>query len=129
MKLNPDCIRDILLAVEDTTDYYHQFEYVAHENVHERLKEYTHDEIVYHIHQCKLAGLLHGCNITVSAGYITIEDLAPAGHEFLANIRKNSVWEKVKGIAVEVGTSSLTSLAEIARLSLIETIRDYFGIT
>lgn len=128
MKLNPDCVRDILLAVEDTVDYYKLFEYIVSDNVHAKLQRYTHDEIVYHVHQCMLAGFIHGCDINLTGAYITIEDLTPAGHEFLANVRKNQIWEKVKGIASEVGTNSLSSLAEIARLALLETIKNHFGI-
>ena len=129
MKLNPDCIRDILLAIEDTTDYYTQFEYVASDKVHEKLKQYNHDEIVYHIHQCSLAGLIRGENITLTGAYITVEDLTPAGHEFLANIRKNWIWERVKDVSEEIGTQSLSALVEIAKLSLLEAIKKRFNVT
>ena len=129
MKLKPDCVRDILLAVEDSTDYYTPFLYVPEHEVHEKLQKYTHNEIAYHAHQCHLAGLIHGYDANLSAAFIRIEDLSPAGHEFLANTRKNSVWEKVKEIGDEIGSDSAKSLAEIAWQMVLQLIRSKFPIT
>lgn len=129
MKLNPDCVRDILFAVEETVDYYTMFEYVAVDGVHEKLKKYSHDEVVYHIHQCNLSGLLHGCDINISGAYVRIEDLSPAGHEFLSNTRKNAVWEKVKKVGDEIGSDSLRSLAAIAGQMIRQLIKDNLPVT
>ena len=128
MKLNPDCIRDVLLAVEDTTDYYNRFEYTCGETVHTLVKKYTHDEIVYHIHQGRMSGLFYQCYIHGNGAHITIDDLSPEGHAFLANTRQNPIWQAVKDAASEIGTESLTALMEIAKLSVIQVIRKHFGI-
>ena len=129
MKLNPDCVRDILLAIEDTVDYYQLFEYTMDEDNHVKIAGYTHGEIVYHIHQCRLAGLLYECSISGNGAYITVEDLTPAGHDFLSNTRKNAVWEKIKEVSEEIGSDSLKSLAAIAGQMIIQLIKNRLPIT
>ena len=56
MKLNPDCIRDILLEVEEKTDLSHVVEFTESEPITGRLARYSRSEIVYHIKQCDLNG-------------------------------------------------------------------------
>ena len=56
MKLNPDCIRDILLEVEEKTDLSHFVEFTEAEPITGRLARYSSSEIVYHIKQCDLNG-------------------------------------------------------------------------
>lgn len=129
MKLNPDCIRDVLMTVEQTVNYTTGFEYRINQEVPKKLAKYTHDEIVYHIHQSRLAGLLFECHINGAGAYITIDDLTPAGHEFLANIRSDSVWEKVKGAAASTCGNSLRGIAQIAQALMIEIIKQYLGVT
>lgn len=128
MKLKPDCTRDILIAIEDVVDLQTKFVYTPGEKAPDSLKNYSPDEIAYHIRQCDLSGFLIGCEIFCYGGLITVQDLTPAGHEFLANTRKNSIWEKVKEIGDEVGSDSLKSLAEIARQVIVQLIRSKFPI-
>lgn len=129
MKLNSECTRDILIAIEDIVDLQTKFEYTPGEKAHERLKGYDPDEIAYHVRQCDLSGLLIGCEIFCCGGLITVRDLTPAGHEFLANTRKNAVWEKVKEIGDEIGSNSAKDLAEIAKQVVIQLIKSKFNIT
>lgn len=53
MKLNPDCIRDILLVVEEIPDINHHWRFDK-ETVPELLPNYSFDEVMYHIRQCQL---------------------------------------------------------------------------
>ena len=127
MKLNPDCIRDILLTVEDHSDFYHQTEY-KHESPFERLQKYTHDEIVYHIMQCEQSGLIYDVHYYDGGYHTDIRDLSPAGHEFLANIRNDSFFNKIKNIAKELGTNSLKDISQIATASASMLIKAHFEI-
>lgn len=110
MKLNPDCIRDILLYVEKYSDFYHTTEYCK-EQIPEELKSYTHSEIVYHISQSQKSFLINGVHFYDDGKHILINDLTPSGHEFLANIRDDTLWNKVKS----KGSSSLPIILEIAK--------------
>lgn len=112
LKLNPDCIRDILLTVEETVSFGEVMRYDS-DTAYTRLSAYTPDEVMYHIEQCELSGLLTKVNWFMAPGCL-IHNLSPAGHEFLANIRNDTNWAKTKDVAKEVGSFSLTTLTQIA---------------
>jgi len=114
MKLNPDCIRDILLAVEKECSYNHAYEYEKDSVNSEFLTNYTHDEIVYHIRQCSKSGLIDSLNSYDGGDNILIGDLSPEGHEFLANIRQDNNWNKTKEIATKAGSFGLDILKTIS---------------
>jgi len=97
VKLNPDCIRDILLTVEDNTDYKSCYEYPAETDKSPLLSKYSDDEIRYHIMQCEKTGFIELERDLTDNMYIG--DLTPYGHEFLANIREKSVWNQTKTVA------------------------------
>ena len=129
MKLNPDCIRDILMAIEDVTEYNAAFEYTPNDQDHKGLTKYSAGEVLYHIRQCELAGLVVDVEHAFSGELMIVGDLSPAGHEFLANTRKSAVWEGVKGVAGEIGSNSLSTLVEIAKQAVLALIKQRFGIT
>lgn len=118
MRLNPDCIRDILLVVEEHTDITHivQLDFSSDEDTEScfnQLNKYSKDELMYHVKQCELCGFFTDVNWFLG-GQCAIHYLSPYGHEFLANIRADTNWNKVKRKATEVGSESLSVLAQIA---------------
>ena len=129
MRLNPDCIRDILLSVEESTEIDVLFEYNRDGRGGTRLGAYDHDVIRYHIRQCEMAGLITGYREFDAGSYIKIPDLTPAGHEFLANIRNDFVWTRTKRLASKIGTGSLQSMVQIACAVVVEVIKSELGIT
>lgn len=112
MKLNPDCIRDILLTVEESPGVHPQIPYPCEEE-YARLKSYSKDEVLYHIKQCELSYLVTKVSWFLG-GACVVHDLSPNGHEFLANIRSDDNWTKTKEVASKVGSSSLDMLTKIA---------------
>ena len=128
MKLNPDCIRDILLSIEETTDCDNSFVYESGKTHIQRLEKYSDDEVVYHLRQCNMAGLLVGYDFSFGRGYNEAEDLSPAGHEFLAKIRSNSIWGKTKSILSSIGTTSLDATIQVAGIVITEIVKSYIGI-
>lgn len=126
MKLNPECIRDILLSVEDNTGFYDSLEYPEEINKCPLLESYTDEEIRYHIRQCKKSYLIEvDENLT---GDMSISDLTPSGHEFLANIRADNIWNRTKTIAEKVGSHSLDTLNKISVGVISEIIKSQLGI-
>ena len=111
MKLNPNCIRDILITVEEHSDFHHQTEYKEEEQF-DSLSAYSHEEIIYHIRQCEESGLIFDVHYYSGGTHIDVRDLSPKGHEFLANIKNDSVWKKTlsKGVG-----ASLPILVELAK--------------
>lgn len=129
MRLNPECIRDILLAVEGSTDCNSIFRYSCDEGNHPKLAKYSHNEIYYHMKQCDASGYFFGFTPCDGGDFVIIRDLSPAGHEFLANIRSENVWGKTKAIASDIGSTSIGVLSQIASNVLTELVRSQFGIT
>lgn len=128
MRLNPDCVRDILLEIEEVVDFSTMFAYDKSESAPSRLRRYTHQELIYHISQCEQADLICGVLFTDGGDSVTISDLTPDGHEFLANTRKNEIWEGTKVVAKKVGSVSLNALVQIASNVITELIKAQFGI-
>lgn len=128
MKLNPDCIRDILLSVEEATDGIRVFEYDKGNFIPDKLKKYDHNAILYHLQQCNMSELIVGFQPYDCGDYVIVGDLSPKGHEFLANIRSNSFWGRVKDIATKIGTPALGSLIQIAENLATDLISGYFQI-
>lgn len=112
MKRNMDLVRDILLCVEETTTPCVKWEYRYGDRVPERLRKYTQEEVEYHVDLCAESGLLRGAAVYNGGLWIDVKDLTSSGHDFLANIRKDSVWKKVKDVAEGASLSVIASFAE-----------------
>lgn len=115
MKLNPDCVRDILLCVESCGFG----ERLTLPRLQEKLTDHTEEDLWYTCIKLEEGGYLD-LETTPMAGmpmsYIQrINDLTYAGHEFINEVRENRNWDKVKDIAKKAGVFTLKALAEIAR--------------
>lgn len=125
MRLNPDCIRDILLDVEKKSIFGNVVEYFDDEDF-ENLKSYSVPEVIYHIRQCDHSGFFIGTT-KYFGHHVVIKDLSPKGHEFIANIRKDTNWNKTKEIAQSVGSSSLDVMKDIAAQVISNLISAQFN--
>ena len=125
MKLNPECIRDILLLVEDITSL-GTFLRIESENIPETLNKYNFDEITYHIKQCELSGLFSKVDWFLS-GSCMIHYLSPAGHQFLSDIRSDNAWNKTKQIAGNIGANSIDTIKQIATGVITALIQSQLG--
>lgn len=115
MVLNPDCIRDVLIAIE-SLDF---GEYLTLDALCARLPTYTKEEIHYTCLKLDEGGFLDVMTVTMTQrtmpGIKQINGLTFGGHEFLDSVRETSNWAKVKDVAKKAGTFSLQSLAAIAQ--------------
>lgn len=127
MKLNPDCIRNVLLTLEDNTDGIVPFEYCEGDQRYPLLLAYEHSVILYHMKQCSMAKLIEGYQSFDMGSSVLVSDLSPKGHEFLANIQKDTTWEKVKTTAAKVGSTSLGTLMQIATSIVSDLITKHFN--
>lgn len=114
MKLNPDCIRGILLTVEEKCDFNTPWAYSRDTVKSEYLAEFSHEEIVYHIKQSSVSGLIENVQYYDLGASVLVGDLTPLGHEFLSNIRAKSLWNQVKSKAADASLSILMELAKRA---------------
>ena len=127
MKLNPDCIRDILFAIEEKTSMKTLF-YLDEDNCHTIFPNYDLDTVLYHLRQCDMYGYLYNSSLSCT-GSCTVVDLTPKAHEFINNIRKDTNWNKTKEIAGKVRSFSLNALSQIATNVITSLINSYTGLT
>lgn len=115
MRLDANCIRDILLTVEDFTAYHKWFEYHSvDKSNYPLLSKYQDHKLTYHFDQCNSYGFFKNCHIYRSGEHISIQDLTPKGHDFIDNIRDNTVWNKVLKGLHKLGVYSLSTLIQIS---------------
>lgn len=121
MRLDPDCIRDILLTVEDhaTFDKYVGASDFENDGL---VGKYGEDKLLYHIREASEAGLLDKLQFFMGGGFI-VRDLTPAGHNFLADIRSDNNWHKTKEVAAKVGSTSVNALTSIASSVIASVIQ------
>ena len=123
MKLNPDCIRDILFVVENNATYSND---VSEETIFKELdSKYPREEILYHVRQCEHSGLF--LQVVHYFGGFSIQDLSPYGHQFINDIRQDNNWNKTKEIAKSVGSTSLDVMKNIAAQVISNLISGQFS--
>ena len=123
MKLNPDCIRDILFVVENNATYSND---VSEETIFKELdSKYPREEILYHVRQCEHSGLF--LQVVHYFDGFSIQDLSPYGHQFINDIRQDNNWSKTKEIAKSVGSFSLDVLKDISSQVITNLISNQLG--
>lgn len=113
MKLNVDCVRDLLLVIESDTSIGHPL----HFNVlKEKLLNYSGEDILYTALKLEEAGFItcNTKNVRTYPDLLCIQELTFYGHQFLENVRSESNWGKVKAVSKTVGSASLNVISEIA---------------
>ena len=115
MKLNNDCIRDILLFIEESTNNNNLC--VDVDLLINNLDKYTSDEIFYHIRQISKYDYVDFVDYADNNPYL-IGDLTPIGRNFIDNVRDNKVWSNTKKVASKLSSISLPILTSIAEKEL-----------
>lgn len=116
MRLNPDCIRAILLTVEEYTGFKKLMNVdEKHYAQYPLLQEFEFDEIAYHIVQCNLSGYFLDFAHQYGDRFMIV-GLSPNGHEFVENVRISSHWNEIKKIADSTGSKSLKVVSQLADL-------------
>lgn len=109
MKRDPDLMRDILINLEDSTDF------TFYKSI--KLPGKTPEEISYHIKLLFEAGMVDAQDKSQRGTPYALwkaRSMTPMGHDFLDSVRAPAMWEKAKGImgrsleSVSIGT--LTAL-------------------
>ena len=123
MTLNYDCIRDVLLYLENTLTYVNNPMALTHkrlniDSISKNLPSYSKDDVEYSIEKLFEARYIRIVNITydkqnyIVSGYI--DDITWEGFNFLNNIREQSIWDATKNGAKKVGAMSISALNMIA---------------
>lgn len=124
MRINNECVRDILFTIEDKSTYEHTCRMTSIDR-YPALTKYKIDELNYHLRYLKMKELLFNPNDYDEFGY----DLTPAGHEFISNIRDDNNWNKIKGISSNIGFASLKVISAIAEGVATAAINQQLGFS
>lgn len=121
MKLNPDCIRDVLLYLESELEVdleKHNFTKVSLKQINKHFENiYMEEDIWYTVYNLREMRYISG-NLG-DAGrklmmFCEIDNITPYGHQFLNTIRPRSIWDATKSGASKIGVTSLSALSTIA---------------
>ena len=144
MRLDPDCLRDVLCCVEDNTGLHkrcifidcsmsgalsdalgtRQPELAAYQK--ELMEKYDSDSILYHLRYCVEDELVVEGR-KQSSGMMIILDLTPKGHQFIAQIRDSGQWKKVTNGLDAVRNYSLAAISAVAEGVTSAGISAYFS--
>lgn len=123
MTLNADCIRDLLLYLEENLSYMEGATDMTHKKIAigtlaKELPDYKKEEVQYTVEKLCEAGYIHLTNVSLSnqkyimTGYI--DDITWDGFEFLNRVREPKIWEATKKGAAKIGSMSIATLSTIA---------------
>ena len=105
MTRDDDLIRTLMLALEQASDYVNDSLVV---------EGYSRDQVAYHLGLIVRAGYAEGPKPLYSSTgsdptlpmAVVVRRLSPAGHDFIASLRDDTVWAKVKERLAKVGGSA-----------------------
>ncbi len=125
MKLNQDCVRNVLLELEEKLENDgHLFLYQLRE--FETLKKYGEDITVYALLKLIEGGYLDGKPVYGDGKMLdlAVSSITLNGHELLDNIRSNEVWVATKKKLKGVASVSLMLVSGVAK----EYFKEKFGL-
>ena len=134
MKLNHDCIRDVMIYIEENCIY--EDDDRGNRSIHSRVfyeithdeklsSQYTEDEIRYVIAQLYFEDMVIATMTpeTLNFRQVEVDSLSFKGHEFLDNIKDDTVWKKAKKFVGDHLTStSFSIIANVASKMAIEAL-------
>ena len=123
MRLDMDCVREVLLEIEKMP-----FNgYITIDQLCSALPEMEPDNVYYSALKLIEAGYLSGDILPKMKSYLPgikgIYDITFQGHEFLNEIREPERWTKVKTISKRIGSSSLQAIWNIAQQLTVTLIQ------
>lgn len=124
MKLDFDCIRDVLLTVEGKTEITERFTYsgIKLNNVISALPQYSPQDVFYTVlklEEAKLITIYRESGMRRPPNDFAITDITYEGHQYLNSVRDNGVWDKVKSSAKSLTIPVVVKLAEKVLLNFL----------
>lgn len=117
MKLNQDCLRDLMLELEDKL-FINTHIYTDEFRTLEIFNKYSDEDVYYSLKQLIKMGLINGATknqaATVQPYYIDVYDIEPKGHEFLNNVRDDNVWKETKKRISKFASVSIPVLQQVS---------------
>lgn len=127
MRLNHECVRDLLLYIEENLDYNDELEINKLQ-----LKNYSLEELLYTAQRLAEADYINCDNsIQIDDDYpiIIVDSISYKGHQFLDTIRDNQVWDKTKKVLSVLKSVSIEITSETASKVINHIIdKNFFNV-
>ena len=136
MKLNSDCIRAVMLKLEDmlsmeSDDRHHMFmRSVRLEELCDAVPRFSPEDVFYSLHNLEQAGYVELTTQYADGGilmYCYVDDITFLGHEFLNRIRDAKHWTTIKACLAKVQDYSLSAISSIAEGVTKAAMDKYLG--
>lgn len=130
MQLNPDCLRTVLLYIEENQEMNNNgyIKELKSWEIPKCIPEYQSADVIYSIKQLYEYNFINCRKMDTREFMCFIFDITPTGHEFLSNVKNDTVWNSTKENAKQIGSYSLGILSQIASAILTTVIKQKFGI-
>ncbi len=125
MRIDNECVRDILFTIEEISDSKHGCYMRTSKDQYPKLSKYDNNTLQYHLNYLSKKKMIFNPDSSDKNSY----DLMPEGHEFLANVREDNNWKKIKGISSSIGFASLKVVSAIAEGVATAAINQQLGIS
>lgn len=119
MKLNIDCIRDVLIFLEENLEINDDLE-IKFQNLHAICNglegKYEKPEIAYTLLQLKEGGYIQAQSFMGNGiiSNIIVSSITYEGHQFIESIRSETVFEEVKIRLGKIGVFALNIIQKVA---------------
>ena len=127
MKLNPDCIRDILLFLEENLEIKDgSFTWVSLQTLEDSLTAYSKEDIFYSVYNLREINYIEGYFMgadNLKMYVCHIENITYAGHQFLDSVRPETVWNQTKSIIKKMGIHTLEFIESVAHDVVVESAK------
>lgn len=125
MKLNHDCVRELLLYLEENLDVSNRIQFFEI-----KISNFDDATIVYTAIKLYEAGYITAKIEKDVYGEVFgyISDISWDGHKFLDTIRDNQVWSSTKKILSKVSSSSISFVSNVASQVLTNLINQQIGL-
>lgn len=123
MILNMDCVRDVLLELEEETEFKPDFSYrpISAEEFCSQFEKYAPHEVYHTLLKLEEAGYIYtlngnakNMNLPHKIKYVELLDLTFSGTEFLNTIRDPKAWRYVKDKTAALVSVPFSILAAVA---------------
>ncbi|EJO5346391.1 DUF2513 domain-containing protein [Clostridium botulinum] len=118
MKLNPDCVRDIMLNLEENLiiDKDGDIEQLTVEEIcsFKQLSSYQSNEIIHIIKILYDSSMLKPGKKYISDTCNRVADITPQGYEFIDSIKSKNKWNKLKSYTKPLGELTIKALFDLA---------------
>lgn len=124
MRLNPDCIRDILLTLDKKLipNENGAVAPLAKNDILEidSLSKYSQNEILYTISHLFDDGILKKGKTYISDSFSPVADITSKGYELIDEISSNSKWNKIKDALKSVGEITASAILNVAISKILD---------